>query len=89
MQFYFSCTNNSHQYNVLFIAVDDLNDWVGFMDGNQQTQTPHMDNFADKATEGTKVQLAKTVSDFDDCVRIPTVDSRHQRPTLTIVSHGR
>ena len=49
MQFYFSCTKNSHQYNVLFIAVDDLNDWVGFMDGNQQTQTPHMDNFADKA----------------------------------------
>ena len=39
MQFYFSCTNNSHQYNVLFIAVDDLNDWVGFMDGNQQTRT--------------------------------------------------
>ena len=49
IQFYFSCTKNSHQYNVLFIAVDDLNDWVGFMDGNQQTQTPHMDNFADKA----------------------------------------
>ena len=49
MQFYFSCTKNSHQYNVLFIAVDDLNDWVGFMDGNRQTQTPHMDNFADKA----------------------------------------
>ncbi|GIS55043.1 hypothetical protein Ct9H90mP29_20850 [bacterium] len=23
--------------------------WGGFMDGNQQTQTPHMDNFADKA----------------------------------------
>lgn len=39
MQFYFFCTNNSHQYNVLFIAVDDLNDWVGFMDGNQQTRT--------------------------------------------------
>ena len=49
MQFYFSCTKNIHQYNVLSIVVDDLNDWVGFMDGNQQTQTPYMDNFADKA----------------------------------------
>ena len=35
MQFYFSCTKNNHRYNVLFIAVDDLNDWVSFMDGNQ------------------------------------------------------
>ena len=49
LQFYFSCTNYSPQYNVLFIAVDDLNDWVGFMDGNHQTRTPNMDNFADKA----------------------------------------
>ena len=29
--------------NVLFIAVDDLNDWVGAFDGNIQMKTPHMD----------------------------------------------
>ncbi|MBL8851457.1 MAG: choline-sulfatase, partial [Planctomycetaceae bacterium] len=29
--------------NVLFIAVDDLNDWVGFLDGNTQTITPNLD----------------------------------------------
>ena len=29
--------------NVLFIAVDDLNDWVGAMDGHPQAITPHMD----------------------------------------------
>ena len=34
------------QYNVLFIAVDDLNDWVGFLDGNPQTLTPNMDRLA-------------------------------------------
>ena len=32
--------------NVLFIAIDDLNDWVGFMDGHPQVRTPHMDALA-------------------------------------------
>ena len=34
--------------NVLFIAVDDLNDWVGCFGGNSQAITPHMDGFAEK-----------------------------------------
>ena len=29
--------------NVLFIAVDDLNDWVGCMGGHPQTRTPNID----------------------------------------------
>lgn len=32
--------------NVLFIAVDDLNDWVGPLAGHPQTVTPHMDALA-------------------------------------------
>jgi arylsulfatase A-like enzyme len=32
--------------NVLFIAVDDLNDWVGCFGGNPQAITPHLDRFA-------------------------------------------
>ena len=32
--------------NVLFIAIDDLNDWVGFLDGHPQVKTPHMDALA-------------------------------------------
>lgn len=32
--------------NVLFIAVDDMNDWVGFLDGHPQVQTPNMDRLA-------------------------------------------
>jgi len=32
--------------NVLFIAIDDLNDWVGFMGGHPQAVTPHMDALA-------------------------------------------
>jgi len=32
--------------NVLFIAVDDLNDWVGCLGGHPQTQTPNIDRLA-------------------------------------------
>lgn len=32
--------------NVLMIAIDDLNDWVGFLGGHPQTQTPNMDRLA-------------------------------------------
>jgi arylsulfatase A-like enzyme len=32
--------------NVLFIVVDDLNDWVGFLGGHPQTRTPNMDRLA-------------------------------------------
>lgn len=33
-------------YNVLFIAVDDLNHWVGHLERNPQTITPHLDRLA-------------------------------------------
>ena len=32
--------------NVLFIALDDLNDWVGAFGGSRQAKTPHLDAFA-------------------------------------------
>jgi len=32
--------------NILFIAVDDLNDWVGVMGGHPQAKTPHIDRLA-------------------------------------------
>ena len=32
--------------NVLFIAVDDLNDWVGCLDGHPQAKTPNIDALA-------------------------------------------
>src|SRR5688572_4352953 len=36
--------------NVLFIAIDDLNDWVGFLKGHPQVRTPHMDRLAARGT---------------------------------------
>lgn len=36
--------------NVLMIAIDDLNDWVGPLRGHPQVQTPHMDRLAGRGT---------------------------------------
>ena len=46
-----SCNRNAGKAkkqpcNVLFIAIDDLNDWTGFLGGHPQTQTPNMDRLA-------------------------------------------
>ena len=32
--------------NVLFIAIDDLNDWIGCLKGHPQTVTPNLDRLA-------------------------------------------
>ncbi len=32
--------------NVLFISVDDINDWIGVFGGHSQAKTPHLDKFA-------------------------------------------
>lgn len=37
---------SANKPNVLFISVDDLNDWVGFLGGHPQTRTPNMDRLA-------------------------------------------
>ena len=36
--------------NVLFIAIDDLNDWIGCLKGHPQAKTPHMDALAARGT---------------------------------------
>ncbi len=36
----------SERPNVLFIAMDDLNDWIGVMGGHPQTVTPNLDRLA-------------------------------------------
>jgi arylsulfatase A-like enzyme len=36
--------------NVLFIAIDDLNDWVGPLGGHPLVKTPHMDRLAARGT---------------------------------------
>ena len=36
--------------NVLFVAVDDLNDWIGCLGGHPQARTPNMDRLAARGT---------------------------------------
>jgi arylsulfatase A-like enzyme len=44
--------------NVLFIAVDDLNDWVGFLKGHPQVKTPNLDRLARRGLAFTSAYCA-------------------------------
>src|SRR5215208_5115630 len=44
--------------NVLFIAVDDLNHWVGYLGRNKQTATPNIDRLAARGVRFTHAYCA-------------------------------
>ncbi len=44
-----ACTQEVQKPNILLIAIDDLNDWVGAFGGNPQMLTPHMDELANQS----------------------------------------
>ncbi len=48
-------------YNFLFIAIDDLNDWTGFLGGHPQTKTPNMDSLAKQGVVFEKAYCAASV----------------------------
>lgn len=41
-----ACAGNGTAPNILLIAVDDLNDWIGCMGGHPQAKTPNIDRLA-------------------------------------------
>lgn len=45
--------SDSNKPNVLFIAVDDLNDWTGYLRGHPQANTPNIDRLASKGVAFT------------------------------------
>ena len=48
--------------NILFISVDDLRDWVGFMGGYKgKVHTPHMDELASRGTAFLNAHTAAPV----------------------------
>lgn len=47
-----SVADNAHP-NVLFIAIDDMNDWTGFLGGHPQAHTPNMDRLAERGVNFT------------------------------------
>ncbi len=52
--FLFACCQTpsfaAERPNVLMIAVDDLNDWIGCLQGHPQVKTPHIDSLAARGT---------------------------------------
>jgi len=44
--------------DVLFIAIDDLNDWTGCLGGHPQASTPHLDRLVSRGTLFTNAQCA-------------------------------
>lgn len=47
--------------NVLFIAIDDLNDWEGALKGHPQAQTPHMDRLFQQGVLFTNAHCSQAV----------------------------
>lgn len=47
--------------NVLFIAIDDLNDWVGCLGGHPQAQTPNIDRLAKRGILFTNAHCQATI----------------------------
>ncbi|EAQ77862.1 sulfatase [Blastopirellula marina] len=45
-----SSLTQAEKPNILFIAIDDQNDWIGCLDGHPQVQTPHIDGLAARGT---------------------------------------
>lgn len=41
--------NQNTRPNILFLIVDDLNDWTGYLKGHPQAKTPNMDRLAERS----------------------------------------
>ncbi|MHC4540925.1 MAG: sulfatase-like hydrolase/transferase [Planctomycetota bacterium] len=44
----FSANSSEKRPNVLFMAIDDLNDWVGCLGGHPDVKTPNLDRLASR-----------------------------------------
>ena len=52
------CQAEAKQPNVLFIAMDDLNDWIGVLGGHPQAITPNLDRLAQSGVLFTNAHCA-------------------------------
>ena len=52
-----SATADESRPNILFIAIDDMNDWAGFLNTHPQIQTPHMDTLAAQGVSFTNAHV--------------------------------
>lgn len=66
--------------NVLFIVIDDLNDWIGCMAGHPDAKTPHLDRLAQRGTLFTNAHCS---APFSNPSRVSVLVGR--RPSTTKV----
>ncbi len=52
------CSGRQSKQNVLFIAIDDLNDWIGCLGGHPQARTPNIDRLANQGILFTNAHCA-------------------------------
>ena len=64
--------------NVLFIAIDDLRDWVGYFNRNPQSKTPHLDRLSKMGVSFSRAYCAAPV-----CNPSRTALMSGQRPFTT------
>ena len=94
--------NGNERTNVLFIAVDDLNHWIGHLGRNPQTITPNLDRLAGRgvsfshaycaapACNPSRAALMSGMRPFTTGVYHNPDDYRpHIRPAQTLNSHFR
>lgn len=53
--------NKQNKPNVLFISIDDLNDWIGSLRGHPQAKTPNIDRLMQSSTSFTDAHCAAPV----------------------------
>ena len=58
LQCFAAAASAAERPNVLFIAVDDLNDWTGCLGGHPQAKTPHIDALAARGVNFAKAYCA-------------------------------
>lgn len=59
--FIISGQSATNKPNVLFIAIDDLNDWIGCLGGHPDTRTPNLDRLAKQGVLFTQAHCAAPV----------------------------
>jgi len=52
----FTSSAQTAKPNIVFIAIDDMNDWAGYMGGHPQAMTPNMDELAKQGVVFTNAQ---------------------------------
>jgi arylsulfatase A-like enzyme len=56
-----SCSDEEQKPNVLFIAVDDMADWVAYLDGHPNAITPNLDKLASQGIYFTNAHCASPI----------------------------